>query len=236
MVKSTPQASATNSPSNSLARRALIRYCIALAAVSVVLFASAGTFGYWQAKLYIAVLFPAVFLVGVVMLRVAPDLVERRLHHREERREQKMVMRVGAPLYLLIYLVPGIDRRFGFSDVPEKLVYTSVLLVLVSYGLLVSVLFINRFASRVIKVEKNQKVISSGPYAYVRHPMYSFLLPICVFTPLALGSWWAMIPAVAFIPILVFRLLDEEKALQAELEGYAEYMKKTRYRLIPGVY
>lgn len=185
---------------------------------------------------YIVVLFSAVFVAGVVMLRVAPDLVERRLHYREERKKQKCFVTVGMPLYLLIYLIPGIDRRYGLSNVPVHLVYASLLVVLASYLLLAYVLVVNRYASRVIEVEKNQKVISQGPYAWVRHPMYSLLLPLCLFTPMALGSWWALVPAIGFIPILIFRLVDEETALQAELEGYKKYMKKTRYRLIPGVY
>jgi len=227
---------ATESSTCSLAARALVRYCILLFGMSCALFGSAGTFDFWQAKLYIVVIFSAGFVAGVVLLGAAPDLVERRLHYREERKEQKCFVKLGMLLQLLLCAVPGIDQRYGLSNVPVHLVYVSLLVVLVSYLLLAYVLLVNRYASRVIEVEKNQKVISHGPYAWVRHPMYSFMAPMCLCTPMALGSWWALIPAIGLILILIFRLIDEETALQAELEGYKEYMQKTRYRLIPFVY
>ena len=223
---------------SSLAVRATTRFCLLVVLLSLVLFGSAGTFDYWQAKLYLQIMFPSVLVAGTIMYRVAPDLLERRLHRQEERPEQRLLIKIGTPLYLLLLLIPGLDRRHEYSKVLAALTYGSMLVVWVTYGLIVHVLLVNRFASRVIEVDKanHQKVITAGPYAWVRHPMYACMLPQILVTPLALGSWWALLPAIGLIPVLIYRLCDEEVALLADLEGYREYMATTRYRLIPGVY
>jgi protein-S-isoprenylcysteine O-methyltransferase Ste14 len=132
--------------------------------------------------------------------------------------------------------LPGFDRRWGWSDVPTPIVLIASLLVLLGYGLVVRVFLENRYASRVIQVEAEQQVVSTGAYAFVRHPMYLGTAVMYLATPVALGSYWAMIPAVFVIPILVVRILNEEQVLEKELKGYLEYKQKVRYRLIPGIW
>ena len=219
-----------------LAMRAWIRYVLAIIILSAVLFGSAGTVDYWQAKFYLVGMFAIMFLVGVYFLKVAPDLVERRLQMRETRPTQHALMNLGIPVTAGIYIIPGLARRYDRLNVPDAVVYASLLLVIASYLATVYVLLVNQFAGRTITVEKSQTVVSTGPYAYVRHPMYSFVLPMFVFTPISLGSYYGVISAVLLIPILVYRLLDEEIALQKDLDGYADYMEQVPYRLIPHVY
>jgi protein-S-isoprenylcysteine O-methyltransferase Ste14 len=135
------------------------------------------------------------------------------------------------------YLIPGLDRRFGWSHVPAWLVVTSLILVLAGYIMIFFVFRENSYASRVVEVEKGQKVIDTGPYAVVRHPMYTAFIILTAFTPLALGSYWAVLPMWMIIPILtVLRIPNEEEVLKRALPGYAEYMQKVKYRLLPGIW
>jgi protein-S-isoprenylcysteine O-methyltransferase Ste14 len=135
-----------------------------------------------------------------------------------------------------VYLLPGFDRRCGWSSVPVYVVIIADILVLAGYGIFVRVLKENRYASRIVEVEEKQEVIMTGPYALVRHPMYLAIMIMYVFTPLALGSYWAGLPALSLIFVLVARIRNEEKVLLAELSGYREYMQRVRYRLIPRIW
>lgn len=132
--------------------------------------------------------------------------------------------------------MPGFDKRFGWSDASVAASITGIILVLMGYLMILYVFITNSYASRVVEVEKEQKVISTGPYAVVRHPMYVGVIFLYGVTPLALGSYWAMIPSLLIIPSLYFRIIDEEKELLDNLAGYREYTLKTKYRLIPGIW
>jgi len=138
--------------------------------------------------------------------------------------------------FLLAFILPGIDKRFVWSNVPVAMIVAADILVLMGYTVFFLVLRENQFASRVIEVEKGQKVIQSGPYRLVRHPMYLGASLMYVASPLALGSYWAIIPALFIIPIFIARIINEEKVLTKELDGYSDYMLKIRYRLIPGLW
>jgi protein-S-isoprenylcysteine O-methyltransferase Ste14 len=155
---------------------------------------------------------------------------------REKEVEQKRIIKFSFFPFILFYLLPGFDIRFGWSNVPNVAVYIGDVLVLLGYGIIVFVFRENQYASRVVEVEKGQTVISSGPYAVVRHPMYVGVIILYVLTPLALGSYWAIIPASLIIPIIVARILNEEKVLARDLKGYKKYMENVRYRLIPGIW
>ena len=201
-----------------------------------VLFLPAGTLAYWQAWMYLALLLiPAGFVLSY-FYKNSPDLLERRMNFKERRLTQRNIVRVGDLIVLLAFFLPGFDRRWGWSQVPTGLVIAAEVGVLLGYALIVRVFLENRYASRVVEVADEQKVISSGPYAVVRHPMYVGTIFLYILSPLALGSYWAMIPAVLIIPLLALRILDEEALLKRELPGYSEYTRRVRYRLIPGVW
>jgi protein-S-isoprenylcysteine O-methyltransferase Ste14 len=221
---------------SALTRLVLIRYFEALVALAAMFFLTAGTFAYWEAWLYLAILFIPMAFVMAYLLRNDPELLERRMRFREREKTQRRLIGFSWLWFLLAFLLPGLDQRFGWSDVPLGVVFAAAGLVLVGYGMVFWVFRENRYASRVVEVAQGQQVIDTGPYAIVRHPMYIGSIVLYIFSPLALGSWWAMIPALPIIPILVVRLLDEEKVLVKELPGYDIYRQKVRYRLLPGVW
>jgi protein-S-isoprenylcysteine O-methyltransferase Ste14 len=212
------------------------RLLLAIPILSLVFFLPAGTLRYWQAWVYMGILIIPASLVMVYFLIKDPELLERRMRTREKNPGQKKVVLFGYPMFGIAFLLPGLDRRFGWSSVPTALVLIADALVLLGYGLFVLVLRENRYAARTVAVEKEQKVITSGPYAVVRHPMYSASIVLYGFSSLALGSYWAIIPFALLNIIYVVRILNEEKVLLQELEGYREYTQETRYRLIPGIW
>jgi protein-S-isoprenylcysteine O-methyltransferase Ste14 len=199
-------------------------------------FLPAGTFAYWEAWVYLTVLLIPMVLVLIYLLRNDPELLERRMRMREKESEQKLIIKISYLYFFFVFLLPGFDKRLGWSNVPVAVVIVADVLVLVGYGMFFLALRENRYASRIIEVEKEQKVISSGPYAIVRHPMYVGVSLLYIFSPLALGSYWATIPSLLIIPLLVARIRNEESVLGRELKGYKEYMQKTKYRLIPGIW
>lgn len=219
-----------------LAMMAATRFGAGLFVLLVVLFLPAGTLAYWEAWLYVAVFFVPVTLVLIHLLRHDPALLERRLKARERQAEQGLVIKLGTVCYLLTYLLPGLDHRYGWADVPVAAVIAADAVFLLSYGLFFLVLRENSYASRVVEVEEGQKVISTGPYSVVRHPMYVAVLGMLLSTPVALGSWWALIPALPMVPLLVARIRGEERVLVTELDGYDEYMLRVTRRLIPGIW
>jgi protein-S-isoprenylcysteine O-methyltransferase Ste14 len=174
--------------------------------------------------------------VMVYMLRNAPELLARRLQMRESERTQKGVIGFGIIFLLGAFFVPGFDRRWGWSTMPWWVVVAADLLVLLGYAIIFRVFRENQYASRTVQVEQGQQLISTGPYAAVRHPMYVGILVFYLASPIALGSWWASLPAAAIIPILVVRILNEEQVLERDLPGYREYKQKARYRLLPGIW
>jgi protein-S-isoprenylcysteine O-methyltransferase Ste14 len=221
---------------NELKKMACIRLLMAISLLSAMFFLPAGTFAYWEAWGYLAVLFIPVSFVLNYLLKNDPELLERRMRMKEKEKRQKLIIKISYIYFLLVFLLPGFDKRFGWSNVPVGVVVIADILVLLGYGMFFLVLRENRYASRTIEVVQEQKVIRSGPYAIVRHPMYLGLLLMYTFSPLALGSYWAIIPAIMIIPLLVARIWDEERMLVKDLDGYKEYMQETKYRLIPCVW
>jgi protein-S-isoprenylcysteine O-methyltransferase Ste14 len=219
-----------------LIRMVAIRLLVAIPVLFAFFFLPAGTFSYWEAWAYMAIIFIPMLLVLAYLLKNDPDLLERRMKMRERETEQKLIVKLSVFQFLLAYLLPGFDQRFGWSNVPAAVVIVAELLVLLGYGIFFLVLRENRYASRVIEVEQEQQVISSGPYKIVRHPMYLGLLAFYIFSPLALGSYWAMIPALLIVPIFIARIRNEEIVLSRDLKGYQEYMQRTPNRLIPGIW
>jgi protein-S-isoprenylcysteine O-methyltransferase Ste14 len=219
-----------------LMKMVFTRLLIMIPLMLAMFFLPAGTFDYWEAWLYLTVLLIPMVLVLIYLLRNDPELLERRMRMREKEASQKLIVKLGSLYYLLIFLIPGFDKRFGWSHVPVVVVIVADFFVLLGYGIFFLVLRENRYASRIIEVEQRQEVISSGPYAIVRHPMYLGVSLMYILSPLALGSYWATIPSLLIIPLLVARIRNEESVLGRELKGYKEYMQKTKYRLIPGIW
>jgi protein-S-isoprenylcysteine O-methyltransferase Ste14 len=213
-----------------------IRAIMAVVFLIAIFFFPAGTLAYWQAWVYMAVLFlPLVFVLSY-LIKNDPKLLERRMRTQEREKEQQIIVMVSSIFLILSFVLPGFDFRFGWSNVPVWLVFAADFLVLVGYVFIFFVFRENQYTSRVVEVEKEQTVISSGPYAIVRHPMYLGIVIMYVFSPLALGSYWAIIPALFTIPILVFRLLNEEKVLERDLAGYTDYQAKVKYHLFPSIW
>ena len=204
--------------------------------LAAVFFLSAGTLNYWEAWIYIVVLLVPVLFVVRYLIRHDPGLLERRMRLKEREARQRLVITLSLVWFLLTFLLPGLDRRFEWSNVPAAVVIAADVVVLLGYAMIFMVFRENSYTSRVVEVAQGQKVISSGPYAIVRHPMYVGVAAMDLFTPLALGSYWALIPALFIVPILVIRIHNEEQVLSNELPGYAGYMQTVRYRLIPGVW
>ena len=219
-----------------LRRIALLRFGSGALVLGALLFAPAGTLRWWEAWLFLATLFLPMSLVVRHLLRNDPALLERRMEHGEERARQKAIVRTTSVLWLLTFLIPGLDHRFGWSSVPAWVVLVADGLVLTGYLMFFLTVRENSFASRTIRVEEGQQVTSSGPYVIVRHPMYLGISLMMLSAPVALGSWWTLIPALTTPPALMLRIVDEEKELITELPGYAEYAGRVRWRLIPGVW
>lgn len=232
------QETMTSSPLSrpQLIRMALVRIVAAFFLLAALLLLPAGTLHYWQAWAYLATLFVPMALVFAYLIARDPALLERRMRMKEKQQTQALIIKLGSLCYALIFLLPGLDQRFGLSEIPSALVFAADACVLLGYGMFVRVLRENSYASRIIEVEQDQRVITTGPYARVRHPMYSAILLMFLATPVALGSWWAMLPAVLLVAVIVARIIDEERLLAQELKGYTEYMLSTRYRLLPGIW
>jgi len=225
-----------NADQSTLTKMVVSRYVMAFVAIAAIIFLPAWSLRYWQGWLYMAILFIPMLFVMVYMLRNAPDLLERRLRMRERETQQKKIIALSYIPFFAAYILPGFDVRLGWSNVPAWVSIAAALVVLAGYAIVFLVFRENQYASRVVEVEKEQSVISSGPYGVVRHPMYVGMILLYVFSPLVLGSYWAMIPALFILPVIVARILNEEKVLARDLNGYPEYMRNVRYRLVPGVW
>ncbi len=202
----------------------------------VIFFAPARTLRYWEAWIYIGIIFSCASLVVIYFLRHDPGFLERRLRTKEKVKEQKIIIRLAWLLFIPTFLIPGFDRYYGWSDVPLYLVIIGDVMVLTGYLIVFRVFRENSYASRVIEVNEGQKVITTGPYSAVRHPMYTGNLLMYLFTPIALGSYWALTGSVVITVVILFRIFSEEKFLIDNLYGYKEYIQKTRYRLLPYIW
>lgn len=199
--------------------------------MGLVLFVPAGSLKFWEGWVFLLEISILTFFIAAYFMKRNPELLARRMQHGEKQTTIKTP--VILKLYFLGYIIPGIDFHFHWSMVPAWAIIVSNIIVTASYIFIIYVFKENSFASTVVQVEKWQHIITTGPYAIVRHPMYLGLLLMSLFTPLALGSYWAIIPMLLFIPLIIIRIINEEKVLLCELHGYKDYCLKTRYRLIP---
>ncbi len=219
-----------------LSQRAAVSMAGFLIVLAALTFLPAGTINFWQGWLFWMSFSISVIAITVYLLKDDPALVERRMRggpRAETRPSQKMVQAINLVMFFGIEIVPGLDHRFGWSQVPAALVVFADLVMLAAFGFILLVVHENTFAGSTIRVERGQRVISTGPYAHLRHPMYAGALPLIFAIPIVLGSWWGLLVAAIAPPLLIVRILDEERALSAELPGYDDYRRTVPYRLIP---
>jgi len=219
-----------------LVKKVIVAYAMAFVMLGLMFFVPAGTIYYWQAWIYLILMFFVAIAISIYLFRHDKAVIERRMKLKEKEEPQKKIIKIGSIFYLILFIIPGLDFRFGWSQVPLAVVILSDAVFLFGYYLFFLTLRENPYAARTIEVEKGQRVITTGPYAIVRHPMYSAILLIMLVTPLCLGSYWGMIATIPMFPLIVFRILNEEKVLSENLPGYKEYLKKNRYRLIPAIW
>lgn len=207
--------------------------------MALLLFVPANTVHYWQAWVYLSIFTGASALTTLYLIRKDPALLERRMSGgpmAEKEPAQKFIMLCASIGFIALLVVPALDRRFGWSTVPLDGVIAGDALVAIGFYLISLVYRENTFTSATIEIAENQRVISTGPYAVVRHPMYASGSLYLLGTPLALGSYWGFLPIAAMMPFLIWRLIDEERFLARNLPGYSEYQKRIRYRLVPFVW
>ena len=215
---------------------AISKLVIGLGAIATLLFAPAGTLAFPGAWRLLMLLFIPMIIMGVALLIWAPATLSRRLRSKEERVKQKGVVALSGILFVASFILASLDFRFGWSSLPHWVVWTSRIVFLLSYGMYAEVMRENEWLSRSIEVMEGQKVVSTGLYGIVRHPMYTATIAMFLAMPLVMGSWWAFLVMVPYVVAIVTRIKDEETLLTKELEGYLEYKEKVRWKLIPYIW
>jgi protein-S-isoprenylcysteine O-methyltransferase Ste14 len=224
---------------NSLVRKTVFGFTQLIVAMAIALFGPAWTLEYWQAWAYLLVFFGSAAIITFYLWRNDPGLLERRIEAgptAEKQTLQKLIQAVAAITFIGFLVVPSIDHRFAWSHVPVPVAIAGDVLVVIGFFIVFRVFKENSFSAATIGVSTGQKVISTGPYSVVRHPMYAGALVLLLGTPLALGSWWGLVLMIPMSVVLALRLLDEEKFLERNLPGYTEYRQRVRYRLVPYVW
>lgn len=224
---------------NDLDAKAWVGFACLAGVEALLLFVSAGTPRYWQAWTYLAVFFGPSGAITQYLMNNDPALLRRRMRGgptAEKETSQKIIMSFTSIGFVALIVVSALDRRFGWSSPPAYLTIAADLLIVLGLYIVFLVYRENSFSSATIEVAADQRVISTGPYAVVRHPMYAGGFLYLLATPLALGSWWGLLPAAGLAPFLAWRLFDEERFLKEKLPGYADYCSRMRWRLIPGVF
>ena len=215
---------------------AITKFTIGLLFVGFLLFFSAGTFNYWQAWLLLAILFIPMFCAGIVLLLKNPELLQKRMDTKEEEPEQKKVIALSGIMFLFAFIIAGLNIRFDWVILPTWVSCAAAVIFLLAYILYAEVLRENTYLSRTIKVQENQKVIDTGLYGIVRHPMYMATLFLFLAMPLVLGSIYSCFIQLFYIPIILKRIKNEEQVLEQGLAGYSEYKKKVKYKVIPFIW
>ena len=215
---------------------ALTKYLVGVVMVGALVMLPAGSVEYWQGWLFMAVLFIPIFIAGVVMLVRSPELLEKRLSAKERASEQSLVVKLSGLLFVAVFVIAGFNWRYGWCVLPEWAVWSAVVIFLVGYMLYAEVLRENVYLSRTIEVQTGQKVIDTGLYAIVRHPMYTATILLFLAMPLVLSSPLSFVLMLLYIPLIIKRIKHEEALLERELEGYSDYMRRVKYRLIPYIY
>ena len=216
--------------------QAITKFMFGFILVGLLIFLPAGTFSFFNGWLFIVLLFVPMFFAGIVMMFKNPNLLKSRLYAKEKRQEQSTVIKLSGLMFLVGFIVAGLNYRFDWFKLPKGVVIGASAVFLVAYILYAEVLRENTYLSRTIEVQENQKVIDTGLYGIVRHPMYSVTLLLFLSMPLVLGSIYSFLIFLAYPFIIAKRIKDEEEFLEKELVGYREYKQKVKYRLIPFIW
>jgi protein-S-isoprenylcysteine O-methyltransferase Ste14 len=219
-----------------LSTQIIRKFVLFLVLMCIMLFLPARTIRYWEAWIYLGMLLFFTLFIVFFFLKRNPDFLIKRIKNKEEEPQQGVIMKLGLLLTLTVFILPGFDKYFKWSQIPAYIVLISDILVILGYLLVFKVFKENSYASRVIEINTNQKVIDTEPYSRVRHPMYTGILIMIGFTPLALGSYWSLIGSVLMVIIVIARIYGEEKFLKDNLQGYKEYLNRVKYRIIPGIW
>jgi len=215
---------------------AIKKFVIGMTVLGAFLFLCGGSLGYWNAWLYLGTFAVCIFFFGVYLYTTDKELLQKRLNSKEKEKEQDVyTFSAGISLFSMP-VISGLDYRYDWSDVPFSAVIIALVIMLAGFALFVITLMYNRFASRTVEIQNEQKVIDTGVYAIIRHPMYTAAITMFFASPIVLGSWWALIPMLIFLVGIILRIRNEEKVLCGGLEGYVDYMRKVRYRLIPFIW
>ena len=219
-----------------LLTQALAKFLLGAILLGILIFVPAGSLHYWQGWLLMGILFVPMFAAGLVMMAKNPDLLRKRLNAKEQETEQKTVVKLSGLLFIAAFVVAGLNWRLGWCVMPDWAVWVAAGVFLASYLLYAEVLRENTYLSRTIEVQENQKVIDTGLYGIVRHPMYMATTVLFLAMPLVLASPISFIIMLGYIPVIAKRIKNEEKVLEEGLEGYAEYKKKVKYRILPFIW
>ena len=219
-----------------LLHQSLTKFFLGVILLGILLFLPAGSLRFWQGWLLMGILFVPMFIAGIILLKRNPDLLRKRLNAKEQESEQKTVVALSGLLFIAAFVVAGLNWRFGWWLLPDWAVWAAAVLFLASYLLYAEVLRENTYLSRTIEVQENQKVIDTGLYGIVRHPMYMATTVLFLSMPLVLGSPFSFLIMLGYIPVIAKRIRNEESVLEDGLEGYAEYKKHVKYRIIPYIW
>ena len=215
---------------------AITKFLVGAIMIGALLFIPAGTFYYWNGWLFMGILFVPMFFLGLILLLKAPDLLAKRLQSKEKESEQKIVILLSLFIFVGGFVLSALDFRFGWSDLPTWIVILAAVIMLGSYGLYAEVMRENAYLSRTIEVQENQKVIDTGLYGVVRHPMYFATTIMFLSFPIVLGSWIFFFIFLVYPILMVKRIKNEELVLEQGLQGYKEYKQKVKYRMIPFIW
>ncbi len=219
--------------SGKLFAQAIIKVISGVLLIGVLLFLPAGTFSYWNGWLLMGILFVPMIVAGFVMMKKAPELLQKRLNAKEEQSEQKTVVILSGLMFLAAFIVAGLNFRFGWIVLPSWSAYAATAVFLLGYVLYAEVLRENAYLSRTVEVQEDQKVIDTGLYGVVRHPMYMSTFLLFLSMPLVLGSVISFVIMLVYIPIIAKRIRNEEQVLEEGLAGYSDYKKRVKYKVIP---
>jgi len=214
----------------------IVKFILGVLIIGLLLFVPANTINYWNAWLFMGLLFIPMFIAGIVMMVKAPELLRKRLNAKEKENEQKSVVKLSGLMFLVGFIIAGLNYKYNWFIIPNFVVFISSAIFILSYIIYAEVLRENRYLSRTIEVEENQKVIDRGLYGIVRHPMYMATIFLFLSMPLVLGSFISFVIFLVYPFIIGKRIKNEEEVLERELKGYTEYKKKVKYKMIPFIW